>query len=630
MKMAVQIAAPAAQDFFQNQAAVVMQVDRAAADESGKSFAETIKALKTEGKWIAPQEGRDAQVRDAAAYDALAILRGDLGEVKPQYAVSAENDEAPETDGDDADDENLKNEGEEEAVAPPLDVSIEEDVSRLMSPTADNSWHPDDFAESLELFFSGGLSGTVKAEPIPRVNFTPASGAVVKASRFNPDLILEDEITDGYFHGNIHEFTDKYRGARALADTGSSGEDAAADDAAPAASIDVPDDYEGASEPGAVLDVPQLADADEAESPDVLEDGTGGNRTERASQFAEKLAGYAVENAYAINNTAAEPAVDVSEAAEADNGSERAAQFAEKLAGYAGENAYAINNTAAEPAVDVSEAAEADNGSGGAASDIPREELPSAEAETPDRADDGEAGNGAAGRQERGDAGDNERNFGQKEAAVSDSLPKKAAASAGKPQRQDPVKADAADNSPAQRTSLFANEMASALRSEAAKAFESPERTYDAARPGMIYELDGGDALGDGLRSVIQFMKNDGVNEARIVVEPPSLGRVDVSLQSGANGVEAVFKVDNDALKQMLQQHLDALKESLQAQGIHVSNLAVDIKYKDERSRGDVYGARGKTRRAGRAESGDGEVDSGEITRLARIDLEKGLLHWVA
>ncbi|MDR0649667.1 MAG: flagellar hook-length control protein FliK [Synergistaceae bacterium] len=172
----------------------------------------------------------------------------------------------------------------------------------------------------------------------------------------------------------------------------------------------------------------------------------------------------------------------------------------------------------------------------------------------------------------------------------------------------------------------FAGELASAAR--AGRAVGGQETALPAAAmPDATYELRGDNPLGDGVRSVLEFMKNDGINEARIVVAPPSLGRVDVSLQASGTGVEAVFKVDNEALKQLLQQQLDILKTSLEAQGIHVSSLAVDIKNReDQKGRPDLDGGRGKARRAGGISDGDGDDEP----RSARIDLERGLLHWVA
>lgn len=181
----------------------------------------------------------------------------------------------------------------------------------------------------------------------------------------------------------------------------------------------------------------------------------------------------------------------------------------------------------------------------------------------------------------------------------------------------------------AHRTNSFVSEVASAMSSvkegEPAEKPQAPTATL----PGTTYTLEGENAFGTGVTSVLEFMRSDGLDEARIVVEPPALGRIDVSLQATASGVEAIFKVDNEHLKQMLQQQLDTLKSSLQAQGINVSGLAVDIKERDDqKGRGDLYGTNKKSRRIGGVESADDSAE--EPARMARLDLERGLLHWVA
>jgi flagellar hook-length control protein FliK len=145
----------------------------------------------------------------------------------------------------------------------------------------------------------------------------------------------------------------------------------------------------------------------------------------------------------------------------------------------------------------------------------------------------------------------------------------------------------------------------------------------------VIYTLMSADKFGEGLRSVMTVMTRDGGAEARIVVEPPALGRVDISLRASESGVEANFRVDSEELRQMVQKQLDSLKESLQLQGIHVSGMTVDIKNNEgERNRGNA-GASKKGRRAAARFGGDDE-DAGDGARVLRLDLEKGLLHWVA
>lgn len=178
----------------------------------------------------------------------------------------------------------------------------------------------------------------------------------------------------------------------------------------------------------------------------------------------------------------------------------------------------------------------------------------------------------------------------------------------------------------------FSHDLASSLRaspSGAAEAFDvRSAKASELGRPGVSYPLDPNDAFGDGITTMLQFLRDEEISEARIVVEPPALGRIDVSLQATASGVEAVFKVDNEHLKQVLQQQLDSLKNSLQAQGIQVSGLAVDIKNRDDHRRQDAQETKGKVRRLGIA----GEVadEDAEGMRLVRLDLEKGLLHWIA
>lgn len=172
----------------------------------------------------------------------------------------------------------------------------------------------------------------------------------------------------------------------------------------------------------------------------------------------------------------------------------------------------------------------------------------------------------------------------------------------------------------------FAGELAATLRSRVDGSQEVLSSRSIHEIP-STYVLDSRDAFGDGLSTVLQFMRNEGAQEARIVVEPPALGRMDISLQSTGSGIEAVFKVDNEHLKQVLQQQLDTLKTSLQAQGIHVSGLAVDIKNRDDRHRGDLYPGGKRQRRVGGTEATE---DRTMETPLIRLDLEKGLLHWVA
>jgi flagellar hook-length control protein FliK len=196
---------------------------------------------------------------------------------------------------------------------------------------------------------------------------------------------------------------------------------------------------------------------------------------------------------------------------------------------------------------------------------------------------------------------------------------------------------DGAAAESAEKTSAEKPSSERAEPSAAAGQFADISRARTEAPPlaqaPLVYTLTSADKFGEGLRSVLTIVTREGGTEARIVVEPPALGRVDISLRSSSNGVEANFRVDNEELRQMVQKQLDSLKESLQSQGIHVSGMTVDIKNNEgDRERGNT-GTPQKGRRQSRlgaARLDEADDDIGDDARVLRLDLEQGLLHWVA
>ena len=129
--------------------------------------------------------------------------------------------------------------------------------------------------------------------------------------------------------------------------------------------------------------------------------------------------------------------------------------------------------------------------------------------------------------------------------------------------------------------------------------------------------------LARGIEKTVQFLKEDGVAQARIVVDPPALGRVDISLSATDKGIEALIRVDNEALKQAVQSQLDQLRQNLADQGIQAASLSVDIRHGDDKGR-NVAQSQKKLKRSFVEEEEEEQVS------MVRLDLEKGLLHWVA
>jgi flagellar hook-length control protein FliK len=131
------------------------------------------------------------------------------------------------------------------------------------------------------------------------------------------------------------------------------------------------------------------------------------------------------------------------------------------------------------------------------------------------------------------------------------------------------------------------------------------------------------------MTEVVRVIATEEGHRARIIVDPPALGRVDVTVQTTGNGMEAVLRVDNEALRQTLLGQLDQLRQALAQQGITVGQLSVDVRQQEEQQHNQSDS--GKSRRTNRL-SGmeDGGSDEDEERRTVRLDLERGLLHWIA
>jgi flagellar hook-length control protein FliK len=138
-------------------------------------------------------------------------------------------------------------------------------------------------------------------------------------------------------------------------------------------------------------------------------------------------------------------------------------------------------------------------------------------------------------------------------------------------------------------------------------------------------QVSQGETLHDGISNVIRFIRAGGEQRANLIVDPPALGRISIELVSGTAGLEASIKVSSEQIRQLIQDHLDQLKLSLEQQGVQLTHFSVDVQQDDTRgshNHGD------KSHRRGRR----GEEDSGEEELLPgfQVDLSQGLLYWIA
>ena len=137
------------------------------------------------------------------------------------------------------------------------------------------------------------------------------------------------------------------------------------------------------------------------------------------------------------------------------------------------------------------------------------------------------------------------------------------------------------------------------------------------------------EVLRDGLVNVVRFVRADGVRRANVVIDPPALGRISVELTSSTSGVEASIRVSSEQVRQLVQDQLSQLRMTLEQQGVQVTQFAVDVQQDGgERQQGQGQDSQEEDRRR-RGRVGAVEEPE-ENTEEFRVDLEQGMLHWVA
>ena len=143
------------------------------------------------------------------------------------------------------------------------------------------------------------------------------------------------------------------------------------------------------------------------------------------------------------------------------------------------------------------------------------------------------------------------------------------------------------------------------------------------------YNYSRAETLREGIVNVIRFTRADGLHKANMIIDPPAIGRVTVELTSSTSGVEASIKVVNEQVRQLVQDQITELRMTLEQQGVQVTQFAVDVQQDNAGRQQEQQEQSGQGRRRVNALGGlepDAESEAEEF----RIDLNEGLLYWVA
>lgn len=166
--------------------------------------------------------------------------------------------------------------------------------------------------------------------------------------------------------------------------------------------------------------------------------------------------------------------------------------------------------------------------------------------------------------------------------------------------------------------------MASASQPSGRAESSAPSGSYTLPQRGLP-------ALGEGVAATVRMVRTSQGDRAQIIVEPPALGRVSISLQSTDQGMSAVLRVDNEGLRQLLQSQMDLLRSSLQQQGVTVTSLSVDVRQGgDQASSGGNPREDQASRRRTQGIPGSYDLEGEESLPTYQLDMERGLLSWTA
>ena len=136
----------------------------------------------------------------------------------------------------------------------------------------------------------------------------------------------------------------------------------------------------------------------------------------------------------------------------------------------------------------------------------------------------------------------------------------------------------------------------------------------------------GDSAILEGAELLLRAAVRAESQTARMIIDPPALGPMEVSVTLAGDGLSASFRVESETVRQLLLQNADALRESLSRAGIQVAGFSVSVDV--GQGGGRFAEPRPETRRRARDSRDEDEGDEGHAP-VTRLDAEAGVLHWV-
>ena len=137
------------------------------------------------------------------------------------------------------------------------------------------------------------------------------------------------------------------------------------------------------------------------------------------------------------------------------------------------------------------------------------------------------------------------------------------------------------------------------------------------------FNFNQAETLREGFVNVVRFIRADGLQKANMIIDPPALGRISVELTSTTSGVEAALKVSSEQVRILVQSQITQIRMNLSQQGVQVTEFSVDVQQDNSQNNNNS----GQQNDRGQYFNFNQDDDESEEFR---IDLEEGLLYWLA
>lgn len=101
-------------------------------------------------------------------------------------------------------------------------------------------------------------------------------------------------------------------------------------------------------------------------------------------------------------------------------------------------------------------------------------------------------------------------------------------------------------------------------------------KTLDNVQTQAPKELNKTDILSQ-INNQLNTLKEETTSKVSIILKPENLGKITLELTNGKDGLVAKMTTDNAQVKELLDKHLDSLKDTLGNQGVNVNNVTVKV-----------------------------------------------------